>query len=65
MCRDHGDEGWDSKVGEDAATECVCSNTFNAIVETNRTLKRAIEGPIVNPPERAGDVDLCYRMVAP
>jgi hypothetical protein len=47
----HGDEGWDSKVGEDAATECTVSNTLNAIVEMNRTSKRAGEGIIVNPPE--------------
>jgi hypothetical protein len=31
----HGDEGWDSKVGEDAVSKCFFSNTFNAIVETN------------------------------
>jgi hypothetical protein len=49
--RDHGDEGRDSKVGEYAAIECVSTNTFNAIVETNGTLKRRIEGKIVNPPK--------------
>jgi hypothetical protein len=47
----HGDEGWDSKVGEDAAIECVISNALNAIVEMNGALKRAIEGTIVNIPE--------------
>ena len=51
------DEGWDSKVGEDAASKCVFSNAFNAIMETNRSSKRGIECPIVNPPERVGDVD--------
>jgi hypothetical protein len=49
--RNHGDEGWDSKVGEDAAIKCSISNTLNAIVEMNGTLKRAIEGMIINPPE--------------
>jgi hypothetical protein len=47
----HGDEGWDYEVGEDAATECAISNAFNAIVKTNRTLKRAFEGKTDNPPE--------------
>jgi hypothetical protein len=47
----HSDEGRDSEVGEDAAIECSSSNTFNAIVETNRTSKRACEGSITNPPE--------------
>jgi hypothetical protein len=51
-------KGWDSKVGEDAVTECVFSNTFNAFVKTSRTSKRAIEGSIANPPERGGDDDL-------
>jgi hypothetical protein len=47
----HSDEGWDSKVGEDAGTKCASSNAFNAIVETNGTSKRTREGIIVNPPE--------------
>jgi hypothetical protein len=47
----HSDEGWYSKVGEDAAIKCAISNTFNAIVETNGASKRAGEGLIQNPPE--------------
>jgi hypothetical protein len=47
----HGDEGWDSKVGKDAGSECAISNTFNAIVETYGTPKRIKEGMMVNPPE--------------
>jgi hypothetical protein len=47
----HGDEGWDSKVGEDTVRKCDISNTFNAIVETNGTSKRTPKGIIVNPPE--------------
>jgi hypothetical protein len=34
---DGGDEGRDSKVGEDAIRKCAFSNAFNAIMETNRT----------------------------
>jgi hypothetical protein len=49
--RDHCDEGRDSKVGEDAVTECDISNAFNAIVEINQTSKRAVEGLVMNPPE--------------
>jgi hypothetical protein len=49
--RDHGDEGWDSKVGEDALSECGYSDTFYAIVETDRSSKRVPEGPIINPLE--------------
>ena len=44
----YGDEGWDSKVGEDAAHECAYSNAFNAIMEMNRSSKRACEGIIFN-----------------
>ena len=40
------------------------SNAFNAIVETNGTSKREIEGTIANPPECDGNVDLRYRMAA-
>jgi hypothetical protein len=36
--------GRDSKVGEDAASECAVSNAFNAIVETNISSKRVHEG---------------------
>ena len=63
--RDHSDEGWDSKVGEDAAFECAYFNAFNAIVETNGSSKRAIEGIIFNPPQRVRDVYLRHRVVAP
>ena len=38
-------------VSEDAFIKCVYSNALDAIVETNGTSKRAIEGIIVNPPE--------------
>jgi hypothetical protein len=51
VIRDHGDEGWDSKIGEYAERECVHSNAFNAIVETNRSSERVIEGIATNPPE--------------
>jgi hypothetical protein len=44
-------EGWDSKVGEDALSECGYSDAFNAIVKTNRGSERIIEGMIVNHPE--------------
>ena len=54
-----------SLVAVDRVTIRVASNTVNAIVETNGTSKRFYEGPFVNPPERGGDVDLRYRMVAP
>jgi hypothetical protein len=47
----NGDEGRDSKDSEDAQSKCPSSNTFNAIVETNSTLKRVTEGIITNPPE--------------
>jgi hypothetical protein len=47
----HGDEGWDSKVGEDAIGECGFSNAFNAIVKTNCTSKRVPKGSNTNPPE--------------
>jgi hypothetical protein len=59
----HGDEGWDSKIGEDAGGECASSNAVNAIVKTNRSSKRAIKGLITNPPERAGDVYFRNRVV--
>jgi hypothetical protein len=49
--RDHSDEGWDSKVCKYTGNECEFSNAFNAIVETNGTSERVMEGPIVNPPE--------------
>jgi hypothetical protein len=52
-------KGWDSKVGEDTVLECLSSDAFNAIVESNRTSKRAKEGPRVNPPERGGEDDIC------
>ena len=51
MIRDHGDEGWDSKVGEDAVSECPSSNAFDAIVKTNRSSERITKCTIVNPPE--------------
>jgi hypothetical protein len=51
VLRDLCDEGWDSKIGEDAGTKCAFSNAFNAIVETNRTPKRVMEGTMVDPPE--------------
>jgi hypothetical protein len=49
--RNHGDEGWDSKIGEDTVSKCAFSNTFYAIVKTNGTLKRGNKGFITNPPE--------------
>jgi hypothetical protein len=49
--RDHGDEERDSKVGEDAASECPFSNAFDVIVDTNGTSKRITECIITNPPE--------------
>ena len=52
--RESSDEGWDSKIGEDAPRECALSNDFNAIVETNMSSKRAIEGIITNHPKWVG-----------
>jgi hypothetical protein len=49
VLRNRGDEGRDSKVGEDAASKCAFSNAFNAIVETNRSSERVIEYMITNP----------------
>jgi hypothetical protein len=48
---DHGDEGWNSKVGEDAVSECPLSNAFNAVMETNGSSERTCEGKTLNPPE--------------
>jgi hypothetical protein len=64
VIRDHGDEGWDSKIGEYAVGKCAGSNAFNAIVETSGSSKRGHECHILNPPERAGDVYLLYRLIA-
>jgi hypothetical protein len=47
----HSDEGWESKIGEDAVSKCACSDAFNAIVKTNGSSERTIEGKITNPPE--------------
>jgi hypothetical protein len=49
--RDHCDEGRDSKVGEDAASECSISNAFNAIVKTKDSMERMTKSMITNPPE--------------
>jgi len=40
-----------SKVGEYAESKCALSNAFNAIVKTNRTSERAIEGSVADHPE--------------
>ena len=56
--RNHGDEGWDSKIGEDTVSECAFSNTFYAIVKTNGTLKRGNKGFITNPPGEVAEVGI-------
>ena len=41
-------------VQEDAVSECVCSNAFNVIVETDGTPKRDQEGVVNNPRSELG-----------
>jgi len=49
VIRDRADEGWNSKIGEDAARECFKSNAFNVIAKTNSSSERIVESQIVNP----------------